>query len=88
MGDRREVAQGGGPGVVAPIGQGEGTQLFSRLVLVIEVGTEGGDISAVTPDTPRVPLPMVLVDQGSQLSFDLAMIVHILAELHPLEGSD
>ena len=53
----------------------------------VEVGAKLGDVSAVTPDTPPLPLPLVLVAQGLELRFDLAMILHSLADLHVLKGS-
>ena len=46
-----------------------------------------GNVSAVTPDTQPLPLRRVLVAQSLQLRFDLAMMVHILADLHVLGGS-
>ena len=52
----------------------------------MEVGAEVGNVSAVTPDTPPPPLPRVLVDQGLELRFDLAMMIHILTDLHVLGG--
>ena len=53
----------------------------------MEVGAEVGDISAVTPDRPPLLLPRVLLAQGLELRFNLAMMVHILAYLHVLGGS-
>ena len=86
-GDLHEVAQGGGCRVGAAVARGGGARLFRRPVLLVEVGAEVGDVSAVTPDTPPLPLPRVLVAQGLEFRFDLAMMVHILADLHVLGGS-
>ena len=72
---------------MAAIGRAAGAWLFSRPVLIVEVGAEGGVESAVTPDTLPLPLPLVLVAQGLELRFDLPMMVHILADLHVLGGS-
>ena len=85
-GDLHEVAQGGGSRVGAALAPGGGARLISRPVLLVEVGTEVGDVSAVTPDTPPPPLARVLVAKGLEFRFDLAMIVHILADLHVLGG--
>ena len=52
----------------------------------MEVGAEVGDVSAVTPDMPPLPLPRVLVAEGLELRFDIAMMVHILADLHVVRG--
>ena len=52
----------------------------------MEVGAAFRDVSAVTPDTPLLPLPCMLVTQGFELRFDLAMMVHILAVHHVLGG--
>ena len=71
----------------AAIALGGGAQLFSRPVLLVEVGPEIGDVSAVTPDTPPLLLPRVLVAQGLELRFDVSMMVHILADLHVLGRS-
>ena len=53
----------------------------------MDVGAEVGNVSSVTPDTPPLPLPRVLMTQGLEFSFNLAMMVHILADLHVLGGS-
>ena len=53
----------------------------------MEVGAEGGALWAVTQDTPPLLLPRVPVAQGLELRFDLAMMIHILADLHLLGGS-
>ena len=86
-GNRHEVAQGGGSTVGGAFGRVGGARLLRRPVLVVEVGVEGGSVSAVTPDTPPLPLLLVLAAQGSKVRFDLAMTVHILADLHVLGGS-
>ena len=53
----------------------------------MEVCAEGGDVSAVTPDTPPLFLPLVLVALGSGLCLDFTMMVHILTDLHIPGGS-
>ena len=82
-----EVAQGGGSRLGAALAWGGGSRLFSRPVLLVEVGAEVGDVSAVTPDTPPLLLPRVLLAQGLELRFNLARMVHILADLHVLAGT-
>ena len=62
-------------------------RLFKRPVLMVEVGAEVGEILAVTPDRPPLPVPRLLVAKGLELCFDLAMMVHILTDLHVLGGS-
>ena len=39
------------------------------------------------PDTPPLPLPLVLVAQGLECRFDLAMMGHIVADLHVQRGT-
>ena len=86
-GDCQEVTQSGGSRVVAAIARGGGAGLFSRLVLFMEVRAEVGDVSAITPDTPPHLLLRVLVAQGLELRFTLAMMVRILTEMHVPGGS-
>ena len=86
-GDLHEVAQGGGSRVESALAQVGGAQLFSRPDLLVEVRAEFRNVSAVTPLTPPLPLPRVLVAQGMELRFDSAMMVHILADLHVVGGS-
>ena len=86
-GDLREVARGGGSQVEAALARAGGVRLFSRPGLLVEVGAAVGDVKAVTPDMPPLPLPRLVLAQGLQLRFDLAMMVHILADLQVLEGS-
>ena len=50
-------------------------------------GLKSGTYRHVTPDTPLLPLPGVLVAQGLEFCFNLAMMVHIIADLHILGGS-
>ena len=50
----------------------------------MEVWAEVGDVSAVTPGTPLLPLPRVLVAQDLELRFDLLMTVHIIGILQLL----
>ena len=86
-GNRHEVPQGGASRVVAALAQGGGARLFSRPVLLVEVEAEVGYVSAVTPDTPPLLLPGVLVAEDLEFRFDLVMMVHILADLQVLGGS-
>ena len=86
-GHPHEVVPGGSSWAGPAFARGRGTQLSSRPVLLVEVRAEGGDVSAVMPDTPPVLLPNLLVAEGLELCFDLAIMVHILAELHVLGGS-
>ena len=72
---------------MAVLARAGGAGLFSRPVLLVEVGAEVGDVSAVRPDTSALPLPQVRVAQGLEFRFDLALIVHILADPHILGGS-
>ena len=73
--------------MVAAVGPLWGTQLFSRPVLLEGAGAEGGHVSAVTPDRPPVPLPLVLVGHGLEFCIDLDMRGHILAGLNVLTGT-
>ena len=73
--------------VVAAIGWGAGAQLLSWPVLVVDIRADGVGVSAATPDTPPLLLPLSIVAQGSELRFDLAMMVHILADIHVPGGS-
>ena len=84
FGRPQEVAQGGSSRVVAAVARPGGARLFSRPVLFVEVGAEVGDVSSITQDRPPLRLQGVLVAQGLDLRFDLAMIVHILTDLHVL----
>ena len=81
-----EVDQGGGSRMVAAVARAWGVRLFSWTVLFVEVGAEVGDVSAITLEAPPLQLPMVLVAQGLEPRFDVAMMVHILADLHVLGG--
>ena len=85
--NRHEVAQGGSPRVVATAARGGGARLLSRPVALVEVGAEVRDVSAITPDTPRLLPPRVLVAEGLELRSDVAMMVHILADHHVRCGS-
>ena len=46
-----------------------GTRLLSRPACLVEVGAEGGQLSAVAPDTTPLPLPQELVAHGLELRF-------------------
>ena len=74
------------PGWCLPFLRGAVARLFSWPILLVENGAEVGDVSAVTPDKPPLPLPLVLVAQSLELRFNLSMMVHILAVLHALGG--
>ena len=69
------------------MGRGGGAHLFSVPVLIVEVRAEGGDVSTVTPNRPPLPLPLVLVVQGSDFRLHLATMVHIDADPDNLGGS-
>ena len=73
--------------MVATLARAGGVRLSSRPVLLVQVVVKVGDVSAVTPDTAPLPLPRVLLAQGLEFRFDLAMMFHILADLHVLGGS-
>ena len=73
--------------MVAALARDGGVRLFSQPVLLVQVGAGFGNVSAVTPDTPPPPLQRVLVAQGLEFRFDLAMMIHILADLYVLGGS-
>ena len=62
--DCQEVAQDGGFRVAAAVARAGVARIFSRLVLFMEVTAEVGDVSAITPDKPPLPLPRVLVAHG------------------------
>ena len=64
-----------------------GTRLFSRPLVLLDVRLEGRQLSPVTPDAPPLPLPLVLPPQGLQFYLGLAMMGHILADLHVLRGT-
>ena len=63
-----------GSRVGAALARVGGARPLSQPLLLVEVGGEVGDVSAVTPDTPPLPLPRVLVAQGLKLRFDLVMM--------------
>ena len=81
------VVQGGGSQPGAALARGGGARLISRPILLVQVRSEVGDVSAVELDTPQPPLPSVLIAQGLELCFNLALMVHIIADLHVLRGS-
>ena len=79
--------QGGGSRPGAALARGGGARAFCRSVLLVQIRAQVCGVSAVRPDTPPLPLPHVLVAQGLELRFDLAMMVHILLDVHVLAGS-
>ena len=87
LGNHHEVAQVGGSRPVAAASPAGGARHFSRPVLLMKVGAEIGDVSAITADGPPRLLPRVLVAQGLELRFDVAMMVHILVDHHAPGGS-
>ena len=80
-GDRHEVTQGCCLRVVAAVARASGARVCQP-VLFVEVGAEVGDLLAITPDTPPLLLPPVLVAQGLELRFDLVVNIQNLRELH------
>ena len=53
----------------------------------MEVGAQSQQVSAVTRDTPLLPLLLLLMAQGLEFRLDLAIMGHILADLHILRGT-